>query len=328
MVELMKAYEKQEKQIRANKAKGMSKAKSESKQREALTKKQMKNKSKLSEMKASEDTATHLIERPKEYNVKFRFPDVDTVAPPILGLYDVGFGYPGQRPLFKNINFGVDMGTRISIVGPNGVGKSTLLKLLIGELDPTQGEMRKNHRVRIGYYSQHSAEQLELNKSPSEYLISKFDANDDLRITNQQARKHLGSVGLESHAHTIPNRDLSGGQKARVALAELIIMAPDIIILDEPTNNLDLESIDALGDAINGFDGGVIIVSHDSRLITETECQLWVVEEQTMNEIEGGFDEYRQEILSSLGEEINALGATGDNRDLSSSESEEESESD
>lgn len=103
----------------------------------------------------------------------FRFPDVDTVAPPILGLYDVGFGYPGQRPLFKNINFGVDMGTRISIVGPNGVGKSTLLKLLIGELDPTQGEMRKNHRVRIGYYSQHSAEQLELNKSPSEYLISK-----------------------------------------------------------------------------------------------------------------------------------------------------------
>merc|ERR1712227_557131 len=76
--------------------------------------------------------------------------------------------------------------------------------------------------MRIGYYSQHSAEQLELNKSPAEYLVSKFDANDKLRITTQQARKHLGSVGLESHAHTIPNRDLSGGQKARVALAELI----------------------------------------------------------------------------------------------------------
>merc|ERR1712176_1181491 len=279
----------------------------------------MKNKSKLNEMKASEDTQTHLIERPKEYNVKFRFPEVDTISPPILGLYDVGFGYAGQRPLFKNINFGVDMGTRISIVGPNGVGKSTLLKLLIGELDPTQGEMRKNHRVRIGYYSQHSAEQLELNKSPAEYLVSKFDANDDLRITNQQARKHLGSVGLESHAHTIPNRDLSGGQKARVALAELIIMAPDVIILDEPTNNLDLESIDALGDAINDYEGGVIIVSHDSRLICETECQLWVVEEQTINEIDGGFDDYRNEILKELGEEINALGKTGggDNRDYS-----------
>lgn len=90
-----------------------------------------------------------------------------------MGLYDVGFAYEGQKPLFKNINFGVDMGSRISIVGPNGVGKSTLLKLLIGELDATRGEMRKNHRVRIGYYSQHSAEQLELNKSPAEYLVSK-----------------------------------------------------------------------------------------------------------------------------------------------------------
>jgi len=177
--------------------------------------------------------------------------------------------------------------------------------------------------VRIGYYSQHSAEQLELNKSPAEYLVSKFDANDKLRITTQQARKHLGSVGLESHAHTIPNRDLSGGQKARVALAELIIMAPDIIILDEPTNNLDLESIDALGEAINEFDGGVIIVSHDSRLICETECQLWVVEEQTLNEIDGGFDEYREEILNQLGEEINALGAAGDNRDFSSDSEDE-----
>jgi ATP-binding cassette subfamily F protein 1 len=97
-------------------------------------------------------------------------------------------------------------------------------------------------------------------------------------------------------------------------------MAPDIIILDEPTNNLDLESIDALGDAINDFDGGVIIVSHDSRLICETECQLWVVEEQTLNEIDGGFDVYREEILKELGEEINALGAAGDNRDFSSDE--------
>ena len=90
-----------------------------------------------------------------------------------MGLYDVTFGYGGQKPLFKDVDFGIDMGSRISIVGPNGVGKSTFLKLLIGEVQPTQGEMRKNHRVRIGYYSQHSAEQLELNKSPAEYLVSK-----------------------------------------------------------------------------------------------------------------------------------------------------------
>lgn len=267
------------------------------------------------------DTQADLIERPKEYSVNFRFPEVQNLNPPILGLYDAYFGYQGQKPLFKNVNFGIDMGSRISIVGPNGVGKSTFLKLLIGEEQPTDGEMKKSHRVRIGYYSQHSAEQLDLNKSPAEYLVSKFSADDDLKITTQQARKHLGSVGLESHAHTIPNRDLSGGQKSRVALAELIIMAPDIIILDEPTNNLDLESIDALGEAINDYQGGVVIVSHDSRLICETDCQLWVVEEQTINEIDGGFDDYRDEILKELGEEINALGATGDNRDDSDSES-------
>lgn len=322
MKEMQKAYEKQQKNIKNSKSKGQSKVKAETKAREALTKKQQKNRAKLAfgNMESSQDTQCNLIDRPREYQVKFRFPHVQNINPPILGLYDVYFGYPGQKPLFKNINFGVDMGSRISIVGPNGVGKSTFLKLLIGEEEPTSGEMKKSHRVRIGYYSQHSAEQLELNKSPAEYLVSKFSADDELKITTQDARKHLGSVGLESHAHTIPNRDLSGGQKARVALAELIIMAPDIIILDEPTNNLDLESIDALGDAINEYEGGVIIVSHDSRLICETSCQLWVVEEQTMNEIDGGFDDYREEILKELGEEINALGATGDNRDYSDSQ--------
>ena len=116
---------------------------------------------------------------------------------------------------------------------------------------------------------------------------------------------------------------LSGGQKSRVALAELTLSAPDVIVLDEPTNNLDIESIDALGDAIKEYDGGVIIVSHDERLIRETECQLWVIEEQvrreeflnvfllnlisvlqTINEIEGAFDDYRKEVLDQLGEEV------------------------
>ena len=98
----------------------------------------------------------------------------------------------------------------------------------------------------------------------------------------EKARRALGSFGLASHAHTVRMKDLSGGQKSRVALAELTLSAPDVIVLDEPTNNLDIESIDALGDAIKEYDGGVIIVSHDERLIRETECQLWVIEEQVI----------------------------------------------
>jgi len=113
-----------------------------------------------------------------------------------------------------------------------------------------------------------------------------------------------GSFGLASHAHTVLNKDLSGGQKARVALAELTLSAPDVVILDEPTNNLDIESIDALSEALNAYKGGVIIVSHDERLIRDTKCQLWVIEDQTINEIEGDFTDYMKEVLDELGEEV------------------------
>ena len=154
-------------------------------------------------------------------------------------------------------------------------------------------------------------------ESAAEYLMRLFN------LPVEKARRALGSFGLASHAHTVKMKDLSGGQKSRVALAELTLSAPDVIVLDEPTNNLDIESIDALGDAIKEYDGGVIIVSHDERLIRETECQLWVIEEQvrreevmndfflnlisvlqTINEIEGAFDDYRKEVLDQLGEEV------------------------
>merc|ERR1711976_1037952 len=125
------------------------------------------------------------------------------------------FGYPGQPNLFENVELGVDMDSRISIVGPNGVGKSTLLKLLLGELEPTSGECRRNHRLRTAYYSQHSAEYLPLEVSPVEYLRNKFDKDCDY----QKARECLGNTGLDGKVHTIPIKDLSGGQKARVALA-------------------------------------------------------------------------------------------------------------
>jgi len=276
----------------------MSKKKAETKQKEALTRKQLKGQNKLSK-KDDEDTGpTELLDRPKEYIVKFSFPDVSTLQPPILGLYGVSFNYPTQPKLFKNVEFGIDMDSRIAIVGPNGVGKSTFLKLLLGDIEPVAGEQRANLRLKVGRFDQHSGEHLTAEESPAEYLQRLFN------LPVEKARKQLGSFGLQSHAHTVQMKDLSGGQKARVALAELTLSAPDVIILDEPTNNLDIESIDALGDAIKDYAGGVIIVSHDERLIRETECQLWVIEEQGIAEIEGGFEDYRKEVLEQLGEEI------------------------
>ncbi|XP_050553786.1 ATP-binding cassette sub-family F member 1 isoform X1 [Spodoptera frugiperda] len=298
--EMIKEYEKQEKRLKDLKAHGQSKKQAEKKQKDALTRKQEKNRSKAQREDEESAAPTALLQRPKEYIVKFSFPDPPPLQPPILGLHNVFFNFPGQKPLFKGVDFGIDLNSRIAIVGPNGVGKSTFLKLLVGELNPVQGELIRNHRLRIGRFDQHSGEHLTAEETPAEYLQRLFG------LQYEKARKALGTFGLASHAHTIKMMDLSGGQKARVALAELTLMAPDVVILDEPTNNLDIESIDALADAINDYKGGVVIVSHDERLIRETDCALYVIEDQTINEVDGDFDDYRKELLESLGETINS----------------------
>ncbi|MXQ97393.1 hypothetical protein E5288_WYG005250 [Bos mutus] len=292
--ELLKQYEKQEKKLKELKAGGKSTKQAEKQTKEALTRKQQKCRRKNQDEESQE--APELLKRPKEYTVRFTFPDPPPLSPPVLGLHGVTFGYEGQKPLFKNLDFGIDMDSRICIVGPNGVGKSTLLLLLTGKLTPTRGEMRKNHRLKIGFFNQQYAEQLRMEETPTEYLQRGFN------LPYQDARKCLGRFGLESHAHTIQICKLSGGQKARVVFAELACREPDVLILDEPTNNLDIESIDALGEAINEYKGAVIVVSHDARLITETNCQLWVVEEQSVSQIDGDFEDYKREVLEALGE--------------------------
>jgi ATP-binding cassette, subfamily F, member 1 len=297
--EMIKDYEKQEKRIKELKASGSSKKAAEKKTKDNLSKKQEKGRSKAQKEEADDDKPLELLSKPKDYIVKFNFPDPPPLQPPILGLLNVTFNFEGQNSLFKNVDFGIDLESRIAIVGPNGVGKSTFLKLLVGDLEPKQGEQRKNFRLHIGRFDQHSGEHLTAEETPSEYLMRLFN------LPYEKARKQLGTFGLASHAHTIKMKDLSGGQKARVAMAELCLGAPDVLILDEPTNNLDIESIDALAEAINDYKGGVIIVSHDERLIRETNCALYVIEDQTINEVDGDFDDYRKEVLDSLGEIIN-----------------------
>merc|ERR1712010_293841 len=129
---------------------------------------------------------TELLDRPKEYIVKFRFPDVSNLQPPILGLHSVSFGYPGQGQLFKNVDFGIDMESRVAIVGPNGVGKSTFLKLLMGDIEPTRGEQRANRLLKIGRFDRHSGEHLTAEESAAEYLMRLFN------LPVEKARKQLG----------------------------------------------------------------------------------------------------------------------------------------
>lgn len=285
--EQQKDYEKQQKQIKQLKQSGKSGKQAEKKVKDEKTRRQ------------GEVQQVNLLERPKEYVVKFKFKQPNQLQPPILGLFDVNFGYGDGPLIFKDVNFGVDLQSRIAIVGPNGVGKSTFLKLLSAEIEPRTGERRVNHRARIAKFDQHSGEHLTSEETPTQYLQRVFN------LDYQDSRKYLGSFGLASHAHTIPNCQLSGGQKSRVALCEMALHGPHVLILDEPTNNLDLESIDALADALSTFEGGVVVVTHDERLIRATNCVLYVVEDQGIEEIDGDFDDYREEILKDLGEVIN-----------------------
>ena len=315
MKQLMKAWEKQEKKLRELKKSGVSKANAEKEQlKQAKSKREPGARSKKNKagggMEESADAQVELIKRPREYDVVFKFPEVAEISPPILEVRDVDFRYGPNLPLlFKGVNFGLDMQSRVCIVGPNGSGKSTILKIITGEVEPPIGEVRRNPRLRIGVYNQHFVDRLPMEEDPVTYLRRLF--NDE---TYQSIRNMLGRYGLEGHAHTIPMRDLSGGQKARVVFVELSLQAPHLLFLDEPTNNLDIESIDALCDALAEYNGGVVLVSHDARLIEEVECQLWVVEDQKRVSVGGRLDNYRNHLLKQLEDQLSAIVAGGGER--------------
>lgn len=315
--QLLKAWEKQERKLRELKRSGVSKANAEKEQMKAAknkrepgarSKKGGKNDS--GGMAESNEQQVELIARPRDYQVVFKFPEVSAISPPILEVRDCNFRYGPNLPLlFKDVNFGLDMDSRVCIVGPNGSGKSTLLKIITGEVSPPEGEVRTNPRLRIGVYNQHFVDRLPMEEDPVTYLRRLFNEE-----SYQSVRNMLGRYGLEGHAHTIPMRDLSGGQKARVVFVELSLLAPHLLFLDEPTNNLDIESIDALCDALKAYNGGVVLVSHDARLIETVECQLWVVEEHNVYPWEKGFQNYRGHLLKQLEDQLSAIIAGGGER--------------
>jgi ATP-binding cassette subfamily F protein 3 len=225
----------------------------------------------------------------------FRFPTPpDPLGPPIISFTDVSFAYPGDPSnpvLFKDLNFGIDTESRLSIVGPNGIGKSTLLGLISGTLEPTKGRVYKNPKVRLAIFSQHHVDGLDLALTPLQYMAKCFpEAKDPVH------RAHLASfgVGMELAAQTMYT--LSGGQKSRVALAKITWTKPHILLLDEPSNHLDIDAIDALIAGLTDFKGGVLMVSHDEFLISASVDELWAVEDGKVTVFHGTFDDYKRRL--------------------------------
>nr|POE62158.1 abc transporter f family member 4 [Quercus suber] len=247
----------------------------------------------------------------KDYSVEFHFPEPTELTPPLLQLIEVSFSYPNREDFrLSNVDVGIDMGTRVAIVGPNGAGKTTLLNLLAGDLVATNGEVRRSQKLRIGRYSQHFVDLLTMEETPVQYLRRLHP--DQKGLSKQEAvRATLGKFGLPGHNHHTPIAKLSGGQKARVVFSSISMSKPHILLLDEPTNHLDMQSIDALADALDEFTGGVILVSHDSRLISrvcedEEKSEIWVVENGTVSTFPGIFKEYKEELQRQIKAEVDA----------------------
>lgn len=229
----------------------------------------------------------------------FRFAEVDKLPPPVLSFDDVSFSYSGNwdDTLYEHLDFGVDMDSRTALVGPNGVGKSTLLRIMTGKLSPIGGRVSRHTHLKLGMYSQHSAEQLDLTKNALEFVRDKFPQKSQ---DYQYWRQQLGRYGLSGEAQTALMGTLSEGQKSRIVFALLAIESPNMILLDEPTNGLDIPTIDSLADAINAYTGGVVVVSHDFRLLDKIAKDIMVCENKTVTRWDGSIGQYKNHLRKKM----------------------------
>ena len=239
-----------------------------------------------------------VLEAPEsEYSVHFRFPDVEKLSPPIIQMSDVSFGYSPERPLLRNVDLDVQLDSRIGIVGPNGAGKTTVLKLLIGQLQPISGLISQNPRLRIGFFAQHHVDALDMNASAVGFMAKNYPGKQD-----EEYRRHLGAFGITGTTSLQRLSLLSGGQKSRVAFACLSLTNPHILVLDEPSNHLDIEAMDALSLALRNFQGGVLMVSHDVTMLQTVCTSLWVCEGGTVEKFDGDVKAYKRRILGQAGQ--------------------------
>lgn len=208
-----------------------------------------------------------------ESKFSWSFPDPPVLRKDlIVDVSNASFGYSPDKLLFENVNLTVKLDSRVGILGANGAGKSTLIKLIMEELRPRDGIISLNRQANIGYFAQHHVDQLDLSMNSIDYLRSKFP-----EAKPEQCFQQLSIYGLKDKVALQRIGTLSGGQKSRVSFAEMTWSFPHLIILDEPTNHCDMQTIDALIEAVNGFKGGVVVVSHDQHFLSHVCEEFWAV---------------------------------------------------
>jgi ATP-binding cassette, subfamily F, member 3 len=229
--------------------------------------------------------------------VSFKFPEPMSlgVYGPILQFKNVSFGYPNCDTLLHDITLDITTASRISVVGYNGAGKSTFLSMIVNELTPKSGEIFRHHNLKIAYFNQHHVDGLDVTCTPLEHMLLRFPKSRELDL-----RAALGKFGIGGSLATQPIQLLSGGQKTRLVLASISYEGPHIMVLDEVTNHLDYDSVQALINALNAFDGGIVLVSHDQHLIKLVANEIWVVDDGTVQRFDGPFEEYAKQIVAEM----------------------------
>mgnify|MGYP001190364410 CR=1 FL=1 len=224
----------------------------------------------------------------EDRTVTFDFPDPEPLSPPLIALEGVKAGY-GDKVVLSGLNQRIDMDDRIALLGANGNGKSTLVKLLAGRLPPLSGTIRRSSKLKVGYFAQHQTEEL------NPRLDALTQAKEWMPLaTEEKVRAHLGRFGfVQERAETLIG-NLSGGEKARLLFALMTRDAPHILMLDEPTNHLDIDSREALVQAINAYQGAVVLITHDPHLIELTADRLWLVADGTVKAFDGDIEDYRR----------------------------------
>ena len=222
-----------------------------------------------------------------------RLPEPKPLAPPILTLERAAVGYEPGKPVLRRLDLRIDMDDRIALLGANGNGKSTLVKLLGGRLAPESGDMGRARGLKIGYFAQHQAEELDLAATPLQIL-----ARLEPRAREEALRSQLGRFGFGQEKVEVPVGSLSGGEKARLLLSLMSREAPQLLLLDEPSNHLDIDSRESLVQALNAFAGAVVLVSHDPHLIELVADRLWLVADGGVRPFDGDMDDYRKYLQS------------------------------
>jgi len=228
-----------------------------------------------------------IISIAEEATPNLAFPNPGDLAPPILTLDQVTVGYD-DKPVLRGLNLRLDMDDRIALLGQNGNGKSTLVKLLGGRLGAMDGTLYRAGRLRVGYFAQHQTDELDLKASGLQLMMRALpDA------TETQARSQLGRFGFPQQKADTLVGSMSGGEKARLLLALMSRDKPHLLLLDEPTNHLDVDSREALVQALNAFEGAVVLISHDAHLVSLTADRLWLVAAGTCRPFDGDLEDYK-----------------------------------